>query len=384
MIGEIKTGRTAGRVSVSALVITLMASGLSVGIWGGRTHRAAPARVYTSAGLGGYVGFSKKPAHADTEIQRASDFYAAGRYADAERAADDLIKRAQGMPLDKQAQHIALLAQRIKAYSAGYRQDYRQARERFEQLRQAAYLTPDHGAQKVRPGEVAPTLEEEGAFQKAVCTSALGDKAGAEAEWNAFLRDYPKSLLVHAAVKRIARYHAGNVPKESERLWKAAMHLQKAEQDSERKSEALCGPECLAELLRREAGSISCQDAKTLREMPDSASLTGEMKTDGDGTSLAAMQASAARHGLRLRGLSLTVKGLAKQKLPVITLIEPGHYVLVEAVNSANSVNSGKRGKSGGSIVIWNPDALGLGKGGRQTMSLEEWNRGWHGVVLGF
>ena len=159
-------------------------------------------------------------------------------------------------------------------------------------------------------------MEEEGAFQEAVCTSALGDKGAAEAELDGFMRNYPRSALVHAAVKRIGRMHGGDVPKDAEGFWKQAMAVQKAADEADRMADALCGPECLAELMRRRASGISRGDAETRRaenqKAVDVATLAGEMHTSGEGSSVAAMVATAARHGLKLQGVSLTATGLAK------------------------------------------------------------------------
>ena len=66
-----------------------------------------------------------------------------------------------------------------------------------------------------------------------------------------FMRSYARSALVHAAVKRIGRMHGGDVPKDAEGLWKQAMAVQKAADEADRRADALCGPECLAELMRR-------------------------------------------------------------------------------------------------------------------------------------
>src|SRR5205807_2036997 len=97
------------------------------------------------------------------------------------------------------AGHEALLARRILAYSSARQSRFAEAKTRFEALRQAAYLSPDHGKQRTAIGEVAPTLEEEAVFQEAVCAGALGDKRAEEAEFNGFMRSYPQSILVHGA-----------------------------------------------------------------------------------------------------------------------------------------------------------------------------------------
>ena len=115
----------------------------------------------------------------------------------------------------------------------------------------------------------------------------------------------------------------------------------------------------------REEGAGRAENQKAV----DVATLAGEMHTTGEGSSVAAMVATAARHGLKLQGISLTAKGLAKQKLPIVALIAPGHYVLVEAVTPLG-------------VTTWDPDAHGTGAAGRRTYSEAEWGKAWSGVAL--
>ena len=343
-----------GRVHLALLATTL--AGGSLGLWAWTHAHAAEAHLYTPAGYGGFVGADRKP-QSMTPLQRASEAYANGKLADAEQIAEEVILQANGQPLNEQAGHAALLARRILAYSSARRSRFSEAKARFGALRQAAYESPDHGRQRVALGEVAPTLEEEGAFQEAVCTGALGDKKAEEREMDAFLRLYPQSILVHAATKRVARLHGGDVPADTQALWKQAMAVQKAADEAERKTEALCGPECLSELLKRQGRPAEV------------GALATEMQTSGDGTSLAAMQKSARRHGMTLQGVALSAKGLAKQKLPLVALIAPGHYVLVEAVTLAE-------------VAVWDPDATGMGRSGRRTFTAAAWAKAWNGVAL--
>ena len=339
-----------------ALVATTLAGG-GLGLWAWTHAPAAEAHLYTPAGYGGFVGADRKP-RSETPLQRASEAYANGKLADAEQIASDVIQQANGLPADVQMGHEALLARRILAYSSARQKRFAEAKARFGALRQAAYESPDHGKQRVAVGEVAPTLEEEGAFEQAVCTGALGDKRAEEREMEGFMQSYPQSILVHAAVKRIARLHGGDVPKDAEATWKAAMAVQKVADEAERKSEALCGPECLSELLKRQGKPAAEVNA-----------LAAEMQTSGEGTNLAAMQQTARRHGLNMQGVALSAKGLAKQKLPLVALIMPGHFVLVETVSPAQ-------------VSVWDPDAKGIGVGGRRTFTTAAWTKAWNGIAL--
>ncbi|MCW3055743.1 MAG: apxIB [Chthonomonadales bacterium] len=343
-----------GRVHL-AVVATVLAGG-SIGVWGWTRAHSSETHLYTPAGFGGYVGADRKP-QVETPLQKATVAYSNGKFADAEQIANDVIQQANGLPNNVEIGHQGLLARRILAYSSARQKRYGEAKTRFEALRQAAYESPNHGALRVAVGEVAPTLEEEGAFQEAVCTGAQGDTKAAEHEYDDFMRRYPQSILVHAAVKRIGRFHGGDIPKASEAIWKEAMAVQKAADEDVKRSEALCGPECLSELLRRQG------------RKSDVGALAAEMHTTGEGTNLIALQKTAKRHGLKLEGMALSEKGLSKQKLPLVALIQPGHYVLVEKVAPAQ-------------VSVWDPDAKGIGIGGRRTFSTADWAKAWGGVAL--
>ena len=356
--------KSSGRVYLPVLLITVAAAGTSMGIWHRLHLSGAKPLIYSADGLGGYVSEPRaKPIL--TPIQRATDAYAGGRYADAEQAAEALIQQAQSHPSDQEAQHTALLARRIDAYSAAHRNDFRTARDRFEGLRQAAYESPDHGKQRLPIGEVASTLEEEGAFQEAVCTGKIEGAKAAEKQYDDFLRNYPDSILVHAATKRVARYHGGDVPKETESLWKNAMQIQKADEKARVREESLCGPRCLGELLtRRVSGGgyrVSAIRPVGGVEVHD---LANEMGTSEEGTSVKQWIAAAKKHGIPAKGVSLTAKGLQQQKLPVLALIQPGHFVLVNQVTAAK-------------VRIWDPDVQGP-----VDYATAKWKESWNGEAV--
>jgi len=258
----------------------------------------------------------------------------------------------------------ALRARHLLAFAAARQKDLATARIQFALLRVEAAKLPDHGKTDapVRLGEMpAPTLEEDAAYQHAVCTAALGDKAGAEKEYVAFMHTYPSSPLVQASVKRIARMHAGNVPKEAEVAWQQAMDIYQAQDRLQRRNESLCAPECLAELLRRQRGTPTISVA----------ALANEMKTSENGTSIAALAESAKRHGfVKARGLALTQKGLAEQKLPLVALMDAGHFVVVEHIDSQD-------------VHVWDPDAQGVGQAAQRDYSVRNWQQAWHaGIAL--
>src|SRR5260221_3603495 len=98
------------------------------------------------------------------------------------------------------------------------------------------------------------------------------------------------------------------------------MQIQKTHEKARQREESLCGPKCLAELLRR-AGKPA-----------DVHALANEMQTSEEGTSLQQWAKAAAKRGIPATGVALTVKGLQQQTFPLLALIQPGHFVLVDRV----------------------------------------------------
>lgn len=82
-----------------------------------------------------------------------------------------------------------------------------------------------------------------------------------------------------------------------------------------------------------------------------------------------AMLTAAKERGLGLRGVQLSWRGLTEQKLPAIGLVAPGHYVLIEQVDSR-------------SVTVWDPDSEGGGQPGRRVYTREQWQRIWGRVAL--
>jgi len=135
------------------------------------------------------------------------------------------------------------------------------------------------------------------------------------------------------------------------------MRVAGARQRARERERSLCGPECLAELLRRRG------------EGADVHALAREMGTDERGTSLLALWEAAKRRGLAAQGLALTQRGLQQQKLPLVALLSPAHFVLVEQVGP-------------GGVRVWDPDAGGAGRAGRRQYAPAEWSRAWGGIAL--
>ncbi len=348
-------GASVGKVIVT-VAVTLSAVGSGTLYAKSRSAAAPQVRmIYTSAGFGGWV--PDRPANESASpLAPIQALYDSGKYAEAETAAQALISRDERSE-DNATRHRVVEAWDILAYSAARRGDFSAARDRFSFVRDAARRLPDHGSQANTPGDPQPTLEEEGAFQHAVCVGALKDRPAAESEYRDFLKDYPESILVQAAVKRIAWMHGGDLPRDAEALRKKSMAVQAAAAAKERREEALCGPECIVELLRRQGKTV------------DAHLLADAMSTGEQGTSLEAMSRKARELGLPHTGMRLTDTDLIRAKMPAIALVDPGHYVLLEHAD-------------GNGVTVWDPDLKATGVGGLKRYTPAQWQRAWNGIAL--
>lgn len=356
-------------------VTAVVVLGGGFALWRCPQPAAKPKGVYTPEGFGGYVTTAPNPAkptlsRSTTEaglkqgLEQAAAQYNAGQFTLAEATARTVRSKvpASASPALRKA---GVQAHLVQAYAAARRKDLKGARAEFAAVhKEAASLTGVIGKQDETKtagsqpnGRPEIAIEEQAAYQHAVCTAALGDKVEAEAEYCRFMQQYPDSPLVAAAVKRIGRLHGGDIPKEAEAVWKQAMATAKAHEMVRQRALSMCGPECLAELLRRQGKKADVQ------------ALAREMKTSDQGTRLDALAKAAKQRGFAAQGLALTTRGLAKQKLPVVALISPGHYVLVESLATD-------------AVRYWDPAANGAGKGAARTVSGVEWNRMWGGVTL--
>src|SRR5258708_29485775 len=77
------------RMRVSIASAMLLVGGSALGLWGW-THHRVETHIYTATDFGGYVGANRKRLP-DTSLQRASDAYAAGRYAEAAQIANEIL-----------------------------------------------------------------------------------------------------------------------------------------------------------------------------------------------------------------------------------------------------------------------------------------------------
>ena len=340
-------------VSVGGTVLAI-----GFGCWYSGIRRTPPL-VYDPTGFGALVpAFASNraaPGNVPDPLQTAVDAFSAGRFTDAEAKADEAVRAGSTRP---DALVPVTRARILMAYSAARRKEYPLARERFA----AAVAGAKEGlAAPVRGGpnsrEALRSAESDAAYQHAVCTLAMGDRKGGEAELREVIRRYPESAEVHAAVRRIARLHGGDVPRDVQALQRRARAISLAADRARRRSGSMCGPECLAELLHREG------------KPADLALLAREAATSHEGTTLLALARTAGRHGIPLKGMQLTDADFRKQALPLLALVAPGHIVVVDKIDRA-------------CVTVWDPAANGPGRPADKDIVWPQWRRMWRGVAL--
>ncbi len=348
------------RTTITALC--LLGPILAAGYAAARRHRGAapPTLHYRAASYGGFDAATahsalRQPSANGTALAAVETAYAAGHYEEARRLADGLRPADSEPPMEKKRTVAARL---LAAYATAREGDFRGAREQFATVRDLAEPLPDHGARPLRLGIPEPTLEEEAAFQHAVCTLKVEGGAEAESEWKFFMERYPQSILVHAAMKRTARLHHGDVPAETERVWKHAVALQVAHDRARRREASLCGPACLAEALRLQTGKRA-----------DTHALAAETGASDQGTTMLAIARAARRRGLSAQGLRLTPAGLRGQKLPLMARVRPAHFVLVESA-------------SGEGVDVYDPVRASAGNGIHRHLSWASFSKEWTGAAL--
>jgi ABC-type bacteriocin/lantibiotic exporter with double-glycine peptidase domain len=100
-----------------------------------------------------------------------------------------------------------------------------------------------------------------------------------------------------------------------------------------------------------------------------SADLAAELGTDERGTTAAALAAALRRRGFAARGLRVTWAGLRAQRAPLLALVSPGHWVVVERVDLA-------------SVRVWDPERPGGPLWEARAAWEARWAVGGVGVVL--
>jgi hypothetical protein len=353
MMKSIKTHKI---ITICVVILLLAGSGI---VWWRYSHRSL--KQVHKPRIPAWMAMRKLSKSPETRkgpdlLRPAIESYNKGQFKDAEAAAFRVIESKSGSKNLWDRKDL-VRARYMVAFCAARMKDMKLARDRFATLKEEASRLPDKGKQDSRPGMVLPTFEEDGAYQHAVCTAALGDKVAAQSEYMRFIGDYPESPLLNGVMMRLRLLNDGKMPKEAEKAWRKAQDIAQARQKERQRDMSLCGPECLAELLKRKG------------EKADVESLSKEMKTSDRGTSLQMLSGVAKKHGFTPKGLKLTQKGLEKQKLPLIALMQPGHYVIVDVVTPKE-------------ITIWDPNGEGPHKPSTIHYPVDAWKEYWSGIAL--
>ncbi|MBX7131505.1 MAG: tetratricopeptide repeat protein [Fimbriimonadaceae bacterium] len=243
--------------------------------------------------------------------QSAETHYAKQDFAQAEKALSEVVARHAASTDPLVQDQVGVTRLRL-GYAAARQGAWDRAREHF-QTAEASYKgtdfkTPDFGG-----------VEDQAAYQAAVCLAADGKKEEALKEFEAFLTKHRDSPLVKAAHRRLVMLDEKNRARYDTLLQKV-LDEQAAKARFER---ATCGPKALAYLLQNLGkGTITYEV------------LAKDCGTTDDGTSLAGMQAGLKRHGIAAFGYEVNRKDFANLPLPALWL-QGEHYLVVERIDES-------------------------------------------------
>lgn len=216
--------------------------------------------------------------------------------------------RSSSNPVD---QDKAPTAQMRMAYDRADRKDFVGARDLMLQV-----AKENRGTGKVDPAFGG--IQDQAAYQAAVCLVALNRKDEALREFRSFMREHSRSPLVHAAFRRIKQLTEGKLTGTD------AAALQRAVSEQEhaaRLASKMCGPKALEYVLQRTAA------APSLDLIAQRCHVTDE------GTSIAGMLAAFESFGISAEAGELNVADFLAQRYPLIRL-EGDHYTVVTRVTT--------------------------------------------------
>jgi len=207
----------------------------------------------------------------------------------------------------------AMQAQMSLAFSISRRGDYKEAAAVFRDLKSKADKTKISATNNL-------SLEAE--YESAVCEEAGGQKMNAYADFKKIITNHPMSDYVYGAGKRMREISGGDLQPGDEELIEACIQKQ---EEAGRLAAVDCGPQVLAEILRRRG-----------RTAPSIQELTAICGTDAKGTSVAGMRKALKGFGMTSYAATLNRESFSKLSTPTIWLIA-GHYVLITALSNTNA-----------------------------------------------
>ncbi|MBX7134863.1 MAG: hypothetical protein K1X67_19520 [Fimbriimonadaceae bacterium] len=256
-------------------------------------------------------GVSPAAVAAAKDLQQAETHYAKKDFAKAEQALAEVVAR-HAASTDPVVQDQVGVTRLRQGYAAARQGAWSRARAHF-QTAEASYKgtdfkTPDFGG-----------IEDQAAYQAAVCLAADGKQAEALKEFEAFLTKHKDTPLVKAAHRRLVMLDEKNRGR-YDGLLQRVLDEQAAKARFER---ATCGPKALAYLLQKLGKETIAYEA-----------LAKDCGTTDDGTSLAGMQAGLKKYGVAAFGYEVNRKDFANLPLPALWL-QGEHYLVVERIDDS-------------------------------------------------
>jgi hypothetical protein len=189
-------------------------------------------------------------------------------------------------------------------------------------------------------GKMSPDfggINDQAAYQAAVCLIAQHKDTEAEAEFRQFIKRYPLSPLIFAAYKRVLRIRHGNPDPSLDKSLQSAVSMQEARIRFETSA---CGPKAIEYIL-----PLLSKSQKSYKSI---AKLCG---TNDDGTTLDGMCKGLKALGLQSFCSVLNRTDFAQLPTPSI-LLRDDHYVVVLQVFSKHAKIYDPRNASVGDIKL--------------------------------
>lgn len=254
---------------------------------------------------------SREAVAAKGEREEALRPFSKRNWAEAEARGLEVV-REFGSSLDPHVQDQVGATRLQMGYAAGRQGAWERAREHFQtaeaNYKGTDFKTPDFGG-----------VEDQAAYQAAVCLVADGKKEEAIKEFETFLTKHRESPLVTAAHRRLVKLDEKNRGRYDEMLQKI-LDERAAKARFER---ATCGPKAVAYLLQKLGKGTVAYEV-----------IAKDCSTTDDGTSLAGMQAGLKKYGIASFGYEVNRRDFASLPLPALWL-SGEHYLVVENIDES-------------------------------------------------
>lgn len=301
--GELVVGRRSlvyRLAGVTAIALALLGASLC---WSGINH--------DEPGPGGNI---HPAARKVIELRRTADQLAASNQLESARQAyENLVEQYDKSARPDVQEQVTAVKLRI-GYLEAKQGNYAAARKTF--LKAAQTFAGDE-----ERSSIFGNLPDQAAYQAAVCLMAEGKTDLAAEELLRFIKERPRSPLVHAAYKRLLKLKCGDDLAEIDSATQAAVRMQ---EERMRLETAVCGPKVIE--------YIANQLGRGKAHYQDIAKYAG---TTEQGTTLNGMLTALRKLGFEPSAYKLIAGDLRKLPTPAI-LLEADHYVAVERVSESS------------------------------------------------